>query len=88
MHSMKFRTIYVFSLMAICAFGFAARGQSKPAIPKFDGTWVLNRAKSSGLTGALGNAEIRLLVSQDSKELTVEQKLVIRGREQDSPLMV
>ncbi len=88
MHSMKSRMSFVFSLLAVCIFSFSALSQSKPAMPKFDGAWVLNRAKSSGLTGALGNAEIRLLVSQTEKELTVEQKLVIRGREQDSPQMV
>jgi hypothetical protein len=51
---------------------------------KFQGTWVLSRAKSEGLTGGLANAEIVLVVTQTEKQLTAEQKIRIRGREQPS----
>lgn len=53
-----------------------------PAPPKFAGVWVLNRAKSEGLTGGLADAEIRLYVSQDDQLLSAEQRAVLRGREQ------
>ncbi len=63
------------------ASGFA---QKKSAVPNFAGTWVLNREKSAGLTGQLGNAEIHLVVAQDAKSLSAEQKVLLRGREQPS----
>jgi len=58
--------------------------QTKSSVPKFAGTWVLNRAKSAGLTGGLGDAEVRLIVTQDSKQLSAEQQTFIRGRQQPS----
>lgn len=83
MKTMKATAICVFALVAVVAYG-----QTKQAAPKFDGTWVLNREKSSGLTGALGNAEIRMVVTQDAKQLTAEQKVVVREREQPSQELV
>ncbi len=55
---------------------------------KFAGVWNLNREKSEWLTGALGNAEIRLIVTQDDKRVTAEQKTIIRGREQPSQELI
>lgn len=52
------------------------------APPKFAGVWVLNRAKSEGLTGGLADAEVRLYVSQDDRLISTEQRVVLRGREQ------
>jgi hypothetical protein len=63
-------------MIAVC--GAAA------APSKFAGVWVLNRSKSEGLTGALQNAEVRMIVAQDDKQITTEQKVIIRGREQPS----
>lgn len=57
---------------------------SAAAPSKFAGVWTLNRDRSEGLTGALANAEIRLIVTQDDKRITTEQKMIIRGREQPS----
>lgn len=54
------------------------------APPKFAGTWVLDRSKSAGLTGGLGDAEVQLVVSQDDKQLSAEQKVIVRGRLQPS----
>lgn len=89
MNRMKTAALFVWLLVAaIPGLGQQPKPQAKPGIPKFDGTWVLNREKSSGLTGALGNAEIRMVVTQDSKELTAEQKVVIRNREQPSQELV
>jgi hypothetical protein len=55
---------------------------------KFSGVWKLNRDKSEWLTGALANAEIRLIVTQDDKRITTEQKTIIRGREQPSQELI
>lgn len=60
---------------------------SKVLMPKFAGSWVLNREKSEGLTGGLGNAEIRLVVTQDEKSLSAEQQTIIRNREQPSQVL-
>lgn len=84
MKTMKAMALCVFVLMA----ALAVYGQTKSAIPKFDGTWVLDREKSSGLTGALGNAEILMVVTQDAKQLTAQQKIVIRDREQPSQELI
>ncbi|MEO6725670.1 MAG: hypothetical protein ABIU20_02970 [Blastocatellia bacterium] len=81
MRSMKFRAMCALILLAMSIAGF---GQVKSSVPKFAGTWVLNRAKSEGLTGGLGDAEVRLIVAQDGKQLSAEQKTIIRGREQPS----
>lgn len=51
---------------------------------KYAGTWVLDRSKSEGLTGTLGNADLMLIVTQDEKTLTTDQRIKIRGREQPS----
>jgi hypothetical protein len=40
---------------------------------KFAGVWKLNRDKSEWLTGALANAEIRLIVTQDDKRITTAE---------------
>lgn len=78
------KKICLLVLLALALPCVAAFGQKKTAVPRFAGTWVLNREKSAGLTGQLGNAEIRLVVAQDAKSLSAEQKVVLRGREQPS----
>jgi len=64
------------ALIAVCAVNAAPS--------KFAGVWRLNRDKSEGLSGGLANAEIRLIVTQDDKWITTEQKVIIKGREQPS----
>jgi len=64
------------ALIVVCAVNAAPS--------KFAGVWRLNRDKSEGLSGALANAEIRLIVTQDDKQITTEQKVIIKGREQPS----
>jgi hypothetical protein len=81
LHSRKFCVLILLALALPCVPAF---GQKKAAVPRFAGTWILNREKSAGLTGQLGNAEIRLVVAQDAKSLSTEQKVVLRGREQPS----
>jgi len=68
--------VTLLALVAVCAVNAAPS--------KFAGVWKLNRDKSDGLTGALANAEIRLIVTQDDKGITTEQKVIIRDREQSS----
>ena len=70
------RVLILSTLIVIYAAGAAPS--------QFAGVWVLNRSKSAGLTGALANAEVRLIVTQDDKQITTEQKIIIRGREQPS----
>ncbi|MGH9802884.1 MAG: hypothetical protein ACRD82_21160 [Blastocatellia bacterium] len=88
MKAVKTAAIFVLALLVTASVLGQSEKQAKSAIPKFEGTWVLNREKSSGLTGALGDAEIRLMVTQDGKQLTVEQKVVVRNREQPSQELV
>ena len=80
--------IIVLALLAVVPAWGQQTKQAKSGIPKFDGTWVLNREKSSGLTGAFDKAEIHLVVTQDSQKLTAEQKVIIREREQPSQDLV
>jgi len=75
----KISAICVMTLVALIVVCAASAAPSK-----FAGAWVLNRSKSAGLTGALANAEIRLIVTQDDKQITAEQKVIIKGREQPS----
>ncbi|MBS1790454.1 MAG: hypothetical protein JST85_22225 [Acidobacteria bacterium] len=88
MKSMNTAAIFVLMCTATITVWGQQTKHPKSGIPKFEGTWILNREKSSGLTGALGNAEIRLIVNQNSKQLTAEQKVVIRNREQPSQELV
>lgn len=88
MYFLKTLAIVFLSLMIFCVLNLVIFGQSKPAIPDFGGAWAMNKEKSSGLTGSLTKADVYLVVSQDSKELTVEQKILFRGREQASPQLV
>jgi len=88
MKKIKSAAILVLTLLATVTVWGQQTKQTKSAIPKFDGTWILNREKSSGLTGALGTAEIHMIVAQDSKQLTAEQKVIVREREQPSQELV
>jgi len=72
--------------MASLALIIALAATATPS--KFAGVWKLNREKSEWLTGALADAEIRLIVTQDDKRITTEQKTIIRGREQPSQELI
>ncbi len=56
----------------------------QPTIAEFEGNWQLNRERSEGLTGGLGNADLLLFVTRDKNELTIDQKTRIRGKMQPS----
>ncbi len=87
MKRMKTAAIFVFVLLtAVSVLGQTK--QAKSAIPKFEGTWVLVPEKSSGLTGGLSKAEIHMVVTQNDSQLTAEQKIIIRQREQPSQELV
>ncbi|HXU39801.1 MAG TPA: hypothetical protein VN937_25840 [Blastocatellia bacterium] len=69
--------------LALVAGVFAA--SSTPA--NFSGTWVLNKDKSDGLPRQLQNVEsYTMVVTQDDKQLTVENKIAggARGGDQNS----
>lgn len=51
-------------------------------IASFAGSWQLNRERSEDLTGGLAGARYSLEVAQDGRELTVEERITIRGRTQ------
>lgn len=55
---------------------------------KFGGIWSLVRSKSEGLTGTLAGADIILYVDQDLKNISVDQKIRIRGHEQPSQPLI
>lgn len=76
------KKLLVVCVLAVSALIIARAASAAP--PKFAGVWLLNRSKSAGLTGTLANAEIRLIVTQDDKQITAEQKVIIKGREQPS----
>lgn len=67
-------------LLLLVALQMGATGQ----VTSFEGTWRLNRDKSEDLSGGLLSAEVLLEVSQTRLELTVEEKIKIRGRIQPS----
>ena len=87
MKRMKKAAIVVFLLLATISV-WGQTKQVKSAMPKFEGTWVLVPEKSAGLTGALSKAQIHLVVTQNDKQLTADQKVIIREREQPSQELV
>ena len=46
----------------------------------FEGSWRLNRQRSEDLSGGLAGADYGIEVSQTTDELTVEERITIRGR--------
>jgi hypothetical protein len=74
----KFHFVTLFCLLVALQLG--ATGQ----VTSFEGTWRLNRDKSEDLSGGLHGAEMLLEVTQTHLELTVEEKIKIRGRVQPS----
>jgi hypothetical protein len=63
------RLFTVCSVIGLLVIGALAAGAS-PA--DFSGTWVLDKAKSEGLSGRMANADITMVVKQDAKQLTTE----------------
>jgi hypothetical protein len=61
-----------------------ASRKSATEIPNFAGTWVLNRKLSQSASDVFDKTEAVLVVTQTAKQLTVEQKLRLNGREQPS----
>jgi hypothetical protein len=49
----------------------------------FSGTWVLDKAKSEGLSGPMADADITMVVTQDAKQLTSET--TITGGQREMP---
>lgn len=85
----RMKTAAIFALMVLAAVtALGQTKQAKSAMPKFEGTWVLVPEKSAGLTGALSKAQIHMVVTQNDKQLTADQKMIIRDREQPSQELV
>jgi hypothetical protein len=68
-------------LKAAVALVVLCMGAAFAADTSFAGTWALDKAKSEGLQGRMGNAEQTWTVTQDEKTLTVERKTVVEGGE-------
>ena len=47
----------------------------------FSGTWVLDKTKSEGLSGAMAGADVTMVVTQDGKQLTTETTITGGQRE-------
>ncbi len=77
---MKYLSV-ILLLMFAAVTSFSQAGNKQL---KFDGAWKLDRSKSEGLTGNLAGADLLLIVEQDQKTLTVDQRIKMRNREQPS----
>lgn len=55
-------------------------GLVSAAPANFAGTWVLDKAKSEGLQGAMATAEVTYVVTQNDKQLSYESKTVVDGQ--------
>jgi hypothetical protein len=55
-----------------------------PAPANFSGTWVLDKTKSEGLSGAMAGADVTMVVTQDAKQLTTET--TITGGQREVPV--
>ena len=47
----------------------------------FSGTWVLDKTKSEGVSGAMASADVTMVVTQDGKQLTTETTITGGQRE-------
>lgn len=63
-------------------------GQASILSSSFEGSWRLNRNRSEDLSGGLTGADYGIEVSRSGNELTVEERITIRGRRQPSQPMV
>ena len=59
-------------------------GLVSAAPANFGGTWVLDKAKSEGLQGAMATAEVTYVVTQNDKQLSYEPKIVVDGQARPS----
>jgi len=60
----------------ISALGFAVLAASAAASANFAGTWNLDKAKSTGLSSRLQNADsVQWVITQDAKQITIESKV-------------
>jgi hypothetical protein len=74
------RLIAVCSVIGLLVIGALAAGAA-PA--DFSGTWVLDKAKSQGLSERMVNVNITMVVTQDAKQLTSETSY--SGGEREMP---
>ncbi len=54
------------------------------ALPNFAGTWKINHELSQSPSPVFAKTEVSLIVTQDEKQLVVEQKLRLNGHDQPS----
>lgn len=85
MKKLSITAILIISLIAVATLS-SHRPKTVLALQSqgFAGTWRLNRERSEDLVGGLAGAEYVLEVALRQAELTVEEKIRIRGRWQPS----
>ena len=74
---MKRLLIFCILVCALVVEVWAAGG----APANFSGTWVLDKTKSEGLVGAMAEADVTMVVTQDGKQLTTETTITGGQRE-------
>lgn len=65
----------------VCALMIGALAAASPA--NFSGTWVLDKAKSEGLSPQMADVDVTMTVTQDDKQLVTETKYT--GGAQERP---
>jgi len=71
-------------LLIVCGLvgAFVIGFWSVSAAPSnFAGTWVLDKSKSEGLQGAMANADVTWVVTQDDKQLSYDSKISGGGQD-------
>ena len=63
---------------------YCLTGQASTLSSSFEGSWRLNRHRSEDLSGGLTGADYGIEVSRSGNELTVEERITIRGRRHPS----
>jgi hypothetical protein len=68
------------TLLICLAWPVLNTGQAQVPLGSFEGSWRLNRQRSEDLAGGLAGADYGLEVTRTGDELTVEERVTIRGR--------
>ncbi len=58
--------------------------RKSPSLPVFSGNWKINHGLSQSPSPVFAKTEVSLIVTQDEKQLVVEQKLRLNGHDQPS----
>jgi len=73
------KRLLVFCIL-VCALAVEVWAAGAPPA-NFSGTWVLDKTKSEGVSGAMAGADVTMVVTQDGKQLTTETTITGGQRE-------